>query len=358
MSLKLIGIGGLGKMLGPSARHLQNKEVGSYVRILDRGATSYHRDQCRDLWRQHGSTLVSSLADLVGEGDFDGVVICAGKNGDDYQIFSALIPLLASKQAASPYFVLHLSTVSCRFVAATSQFCEQYNIQYVNYPLTGGALGAASAKMLILACGPKALYDRLLPILQCIGVPKYFGEDPTRGAAVKLIGHVMVFSGLLGMSTAILLQKEVFGLPQLSSEQTEFFDFLNSGAGGSRQWDVALRQAIAEQNWQHGFSLYHAALDIIYTLELMEEKSLPIGSMLPLAIVSLLFSYVWQTAKQEGLATQAILRLLAELPVHEINGYLQAKLKPEALLAGCVAALPEDLQTNLMLKVKYNTESI
>jgi hypothetical protein len=37
----------------------------------------------------HGADIVHDYETLVGNGDYDGVVICAGKNGDDCNIFRA-----------------------------------------------------------------------------------------------------------------------------------------------------------------------------------------------------------------------------------------------------------------------------
>lgn len=352
MTLKLIAIGGLGKMLGPTAKHLLESSEAQFVRVQDRGKTDVYRDACREDWKAQGASLVPTLEDLVGDGDFDGIVICAGKNGEDYDIFRQLIPLL-KKHSTKKYFILHMSTVSCDFVTATHAFCQKHNIDYVNYPVTGGALGAQTAKMLILASGNKALYARLEPMLKKIGVPKYFGEEVTLGTCVKLIGHVLVFSGLLGYSSAVLLQKNIFGFEKLDPAQVDFFDFLNNGSGGSRQWDVALRQAVLQNNWEHGFLLLHAAVDIIYTIDLMLSKQLASTLTLPLCELSLLFSYLMHNADYSTLGTHAVLHLLACEPKEKIDHFIYTHLDHEHSMEKCIAALPEHVRTILMLKVNY-----
>ncbi len=356
MTLKLIAIGALGTMLGPSAEHL-NPDIAQYLRVLDRGKSGEQRDKRRAAWREHGAELVSSLEQLLGEGDFDGLVICAGKNGDDFAIFKQLLPLLQNLQpSVKPYFILHMSTVSCDFVRATFAYCQRYQVQYANYPLTGGAAGAQNAQMLILASGDQSLYQRVEPMLQCIGVPQYFGEDVAQGAAVKLIGHVMVFHGLLGISLAAVLHKNVLGLSDLSKEQVPFFDFLNKGAGGTRQWDVALRQSLLEEQWQRGFLIHYAVIDALYTVNLMLEKNLPRRLILPLLEVILLFCLVLQKDEKQGFATQSIAHLLAQEPSPAIDAFLTQRLSwdVEASLKNCIAALPAQLRKILMLEVSYD----
>lgn len=355
MSLKLIAIGALGNMLGPTAKHLQTNKTAKVLRILDRGTAGEQREKIRADWQSHGASPAKNLTELVGDGDFDGVVICAGKNGDDYKIFRELVPLLAKQNNKQPYFILQFSTVSCDFVKATSNYCSKHNLDYANYPLTGGAKGATTATMLILACGNKELYQRLEKFLQTIGKPKYFGEKPEIGAGIKLIGHVLVFHGLLGVSLAISLHQQLLGSAQLGAEQVDAFDFLSQGAGGSKQWEVAVKPGVLENHWGQGFLLAHAAIDIIYTIQMLIEYKLPQMLCLPLIEVSLLFSYLLNKYPHEELATQSLTRLIATTPKIVLDHYLQKHITNdiETALEHCIFQLPERLRQSLMPKISY-----
>lgn len=352
MTLKLIAIGGLGNMLGPSAQHLAASNTATYIRVLDRGAAGKQKDAFRADWKKHGAQLVSTLPDLLGDGDFDGIVICAGKNGDDHQIFRELISKLGKQRS---YFILHLSTVSSDFVCATQAYCAAHGVQYVNYPLTGGAKGALTANMLVLCSGDEKLYDKVEPMLQCIGKPKYFGERIDLAAGVKLIGHVLVFHGLLGVSLAVSLQKELFGFPTLDKSQVEFFDFLNQGAGGIKQWDFAVRPGVLDDNWSQGFLIKHAVVDVIYTVQLLRQQNLPNLLTLALLEISLLFAYILQNYTQPDLTTQTVTHLLANTPKEELDHFLKAHLSfdIDECVRNCVSALPEEIQKTLMLEVSY-----
>jgi 3-hydroxyisobutyrate dehydrogenase-like beta-hydroxyacid dehydrogenase len=351
MKLKLLAIGGLGNMLGPSAKHLTGSDA-AYIRVLDRGAAGQQKDNFRQAWRQHGAELVPTLIDLVADGDFDGMVICAGKNGDDYHIFRELIPLLNKHRS---YFILHLSTVSCSFVQATHAYCAQHSIQYVNYPLTGGAKGAANATMLVLCGGDKALYEKVAPMLHGIGVPKYFGEKIDLATGIKLIGHILVFHGFLGVALAIPVQKSLFGLSELTTQQADFFDFLNQGAGGTKQWDLVMRQGILENNWDQGFLIQHAVIDALYTAQLIQQHGLPTTLILPLLEVVLLFAYILNHHPEQGLATQTVLRLLTTVNRETLDSYIKEHLCLDIVrcLENCIAALPKPIQQTLMLDVFY-----
>src|SRR5271156_5687141 len=107
MTLRLIAIGALGNMLGPSAKHLLNNPAAVYLRVLDRGGVGESRDKFRMAWKLHGVQLVATITQLVADGDFDGVVICVGKNGDDYFILKELVALLQPYTSSHHYFILH-----------------------------------------------------------------------------------------------------------------------------------------------------------------------------------------------------------------------------------------------------------
>jgi 3-hydroxyisobutyrate dehydrogenase-like beta-hydroxyacid dehydrogenase len=350
--LKLIMIGALGTMLGPASQHLRNKKVVHVLRVLDRGTPGIQRDQRRQAWQQYGASLVTTLEALIAPQDFDGVVLCAGKNGDDHFLLQQLVPNLKPNT-----FILHLSTVSCAFVTATQQFCANHQIDYVNYPLTGGALGAAQASLLILASGAPALYQKVVGFLQCLGQPRYLGEAVDIGASTKLIGHVLVFNGLFAISSAVTLQARCQNKAYFFEDQVPLFDFLNQGAGGTRQWPVALKNGVQDQDWQTGFLLKHAAIDMLYLLQLMIEKNQFISTFSALFELAYSFAYLLQQGCEND-ATQIIAQYWLDPEKSAglqqfLTQHADPRLSPQEKLAHCVALFPEQLRKNVLLDVVY-----
>ena len=96
--------------------------------------------------------------------------------------------------------------------------------------------GASDNGMLILASGQRPLYERLLPTLELLGRPRYFGEAPAAGAITKLIGHHLVFNGLVGIGSGAALHSAQLNNDRLGGEaQADYLGFLNGGAGGTRR---------------------------------------------------------------------------------------------------------------------------
>jgi 3-hydroxyisobutyrate dehydrogenase-like beta-hydroxyacid dehydrogenase len=351
--MRLVGIGGMGLMLGPSAKHLKSGGVARFLRIHDRGTKDDRRDRCRQAWQDHGADLVADYESLVGDGDYDGVVICAGKNGDDCNIFRALVPHMLQNKKGQP-FVLHLSTVSAGFSQAAYEFLSAAGIDYVNYPLTGGPLGAENANMLILASGDETIYARLEPMLQAIGNPRYFSTSVTAGAEVKLIGQLMVFNGLVGICSAAALKSECFREDLSGTAQAEFFDFLNGGAGGTRQWDVAISKGIRDNIWDQGFMIHHAVVDAIYAAKLCRERGLPAMAVIPMASIALTFAYLLSKYEGAPLATHAIVREMIQQNASGLDNFLNHNLSysdVDASINNCIAVLPQRVQDSVMLAI-------
>ena len=360
MMLKLVGIGGMGLMLSPSAKHLKPGGAARFLRIHDRGTKDDRRDMCRQAWQDQGADLVDSYESLVGDDDYDGVVICAGKNGDDCDIFRSLVPHMQQNKKGQP-LILHLSTVSAGFAQAAHDFLSAAGIDYVNYPLTGGPLGAENANMLILASGDESIYSRLKPMLQTIGNPRYFSTSVTAGAEVKLIGQLMVFNGLVGICSAAALKSECFQEGLSGSGQAEFFDFLNGGAGGTRQWDVAVSKGIRDNTWNQGFMIHHAVVDAIYAAKLCRERGLPAMAVIPMASIALTFAYLLRKYEGAPLATHAIVREMIQKNASRLDHFLNKNLNysdVDASINNCIAVLPQRVKDSVMLDIDKDNFSV
>jgi 3-hydroxyisobutyrate dehydrogenase-like beta-hydroxyacid dehydrogenase len=347
-------------MAGPAATHLVADGPARVLRVQDRGSQGGGRDRYRADWRAHGAELVPTLQQLVGAGDLDGVVVCAGKNGDDVSIVGELAGRLRAVSTARP-FILHLSTVSPDFAEAATTFCSGQQVDYVNYPLTGGPLGAqlggADPKgMLILASGDAALYQRLLPLLQRLGHPRYFGGSPAAGAITKLIGHHMVFNGLNGIATAAAIHADCFNQGQLGGDdQYAYLEFLNGGAGGTRQWDLVLSKGIATDNWAQGFGIHHAVVDAVYAARLALAAGLPRISFQAMTNTAFIFSYLLQRYPGQTLATHAVAREMIRSGSAALDRYMAERgafgADANAVIAACVASLPERIRDSALLEV-------
>ncbi|MCB1857499.1 MAG: NAD(P)-dependent oxidoreductase [Gammaproteobacteria bacterium] len=357
--LTLVYVGGLGMMAGPASVHLTPLTAAQVLRVHDRGTVGDTRDQFRTSWKRHGAELVSSFDDLIGDGNIDGVVVCAGKNGDDLPIIANLTHLL-EKRTHRPAFILHMSTVSPAFAESATRFCHESGVTYANYPLTGGPIGArlggGDAKgMLILASGQKALFERLLPTLRLLGHPKFFGLEPSAGAVTKLIGQHLVFNGLTAISAATAIHSIYFNEGKIGgAAQADYLGFLNGGAGGTRQWDVAMKKGVEDAVWDSGFLIPHAVVDAIYAAKLALDCKLPRFAVQSIINVAYVFSFLLDQYPRTVLATHAIVREMVSAHSAMIDQFMVVSgaysAEVEDALAACIESLPERVRETVLIE--------
>lgn len=354
LPLRVAVVGGFGRMASPMAKHWASGRAVQVLRVHDRGKADERHEACREAWASHGARLVSTLDELIGAGqDLDGVFVCCGKNGDDLPIIALIAALLARRNPGA--FICHMSTLSAGFVAAASRFCADLRVRYVNYPLTGGPSGAEAGKLLILASGDRALYDQLVPALQCLGTPRYFGERAGAAAEVKFIGHIMVFNGLIGICAAAAVHAECFLGGRIGgAEQSEFFDFLNNGAGGTRQWDVILSAGVRNDVWDAPFLLAYGAVDAIYTAQLAIERETSLLTVEPVITAALAFSFVLNEVGPQ-FATHSIVREMVRSRRGAFDQFILRRSAPRGDVRGaldsCIRSLPASIQASVALNV-------
>ena len=356
--LKLAYIGGLGMMAGPAADHLTPHGPARVVRYHDRGKPGEIRDRFRQWWKKHGAEPVADFDALVGDGDLDGAVVCAGKNGDDLPILAALASLLASRCSARP-FIIHMSTVSPAFTEAAAAFCGEQGIDYANYPLTGGPLGAQLGGgdpkgMLILCSGDEALYQRVQPVLERLGHPRYFGSAIPAGAVTKLIGHHLVFNGLNGIGIGAAMHAEYFNQGRLGGqEQSDYLSFLNGGAGGTRQWELAVGKGVIDGVWDAGFYIRHAVVDAIYASQLALDLGMPRFALQPMIHTAFAFSYILMRYPGQNLATHAVVREMLRSEAEAIDEFMAGfdvfGADTQQVIANAIASLPMEVRDSVLI---------
>ncbi|MBX9670017.1 MAG: hypothetical protein K2X93_20625 [Candidatus Obscuribacterales bacterium] len=350
--LKVGVVGGLGLMASPMARHWKDSKIIQVTHVHDRGTAGARRDKCREAWKAHGAETVDTIADL-GQCVLDGVIVCCGKNADDLPIVAHLADRL-SKQSGSP-FICHMSTVSTSFVDAAQKYCSTKGVSYVNYPLTGGSVGADNATMLILASGDRELFKQLEPALSKLGNPRFFGESSTAACKVKFIGQVMVFNGLIGICSAAALHTVALNDGKIGGEeQGAFFDFLNAGAGGTRQWDVILANGIKKDIWDSPFFARYGVVDSIYAAQMCIDEQVSSVAFHSVLRTALAFSFLVNHVDR-NLATHAILREMIADRAKMLDDFIHKNSGAQddcgTALQKCVESLPDDIRRTVELDV-------
>lgn len=97
-------------------------------------------------------------------------------------------------------FWVDTSTVSLTASAQAAQICAAAGIEHVRTTVSGNNKMAEAAQLTVLASGPRAAYDRVLPLLQRWGANQFYLGDAEQARLMKLVINLMIAqtSAMLG----------------------------------------------------------------------------------------------------------------------------------------------------------------
>jgi 2-hydroxy-3-oxopropionate reductase len=140
-------------------------------------------------------------------------------------------------------------------------------------PVSGGDIGAINATLSIMVGGDKAAFDRVLPILQCMGNPErivHIGSEPGSGQVCKVCNQVAIGGALAAVSEAFALARKAGVDPALVRQA------LLGGFAASRVLEVH-GERILKKNYAPGFRarLYQKDLRIANETAAAHAVSMP-----------------------------------------------------------------------------------
>jgi 3-hydroxyisobutyrate dehydrogenase-like beta-hydroxyacid dehydrogenase len=104
---------------------------------------------------------------------------------------------------------LSMSTVSPESSRRMAELLGKTGARQVSAPVIGRPDRAAARRLWIIASGPAAARERVLPLLDAMGQKTYeFGEDPGAANIVKLINNFMITAAIEAISEALALAQK------------------------------------------------------------------------------------------------------------------------------------------------------
>jgi 3-hydroxyisobutyrate dehydrogenase-like beta-hydroxyacid dehydrogenase len=169
--------------------------------------------------QNYGAKVADQLTELA---DRD-IVFCMVSTWKDVK--EVVTKLLSGK--AKPKMVIECSSISLEGSAELRDLLEKKGIQYLAAPVSGNAKVIKAGKLTIVCSGPKAAYEKALPLLSAIAAGVSYVGEGELSRIVKICHNV--FLGVVIQSLAeitILAQKA--GVPRHA-----FLDFMNKSVMGS-----------------------------------------------------------------------------------------------------------------------------
>lgn len=209
-----VGWIGTGRMGAPMARRLARRGV-------DLTVWNRTRSKAEPLGVD-GATVVDDIGELA---DRDVVFTMVATSDDLAQVLTGDGGVLTHD--VRPDVVVDCSTVSIETAAAMRTAARDRGVQFLAAPVSGNGKVVAAGKLSLVVSGPEDVFQRVRPLLECIGrAATYVGAD--EAAHLVKICHNL-FLGVVTQSMAeITVLAERGGVSRAA-----FLDFLNNSVMGS-----------------------------------------------------------------------------------------------------------------------------
>ncbi|GHO48933.1 NAD(P)-dependent oxidoreductase [Ktedonospora formicarum] len=188
-----VGFIGLGSMGQPMVRNLL--KAGYHVKV-------YNRSESRaSALVDVGAIAVSSPAEVV---EVDGMVVTMVSNDAALEDVTLGAQGLLERLGSGGIHI-SMSTVSPDLAYKLAELHKQRGSSYIAAPVFGRPQSAAAAQLKICVAGSSIAKERTQPVLQALGQPFDFGEQPKQANVIKLCGNFMIISAIEAMGEALTL---------------------------------------------------------------------------------------------------------------------------------------------------------
>ncbi len=183
MSIHFVGVGKMGL---PMARHLL--AAGYAVTVEDPAAERLA------LAREAGLNVADGLADaevIVSSLPHDAALLAVGER--------------VAQGAGAGRAWIDTSTVSPGASASVAERLSTVGVQYLRCTVSGNNHMAEAAQLTVMASGPKALHERLLPLLRCWGPNHFWLGEAEQARLMKLVVNLMIAQTSAMLAEALTL---------------------------------------------------------------------------------------------------------------------------------------------------------
>ena len=247
----------------PMAGHLSKQGYGVSV---------YNRSKEKSkLWTEkYGGKYFTSVKEAVTNSDI--VFSCVGNDTDlrditlgEDKAFSAMKP--------DSVFVDH-TTTSSDIASELYKKAKEYEIHFLDAPVSGGEVGAVKGELTVMIGGEKPIFDRVNSAITAYAKNITLVGGPGKGQVAKMINQICIAGLIQALSEAISFSEKS------GMDTKKVLQAISQGAAGS--WQLSNRgETMVDRKFDFGFAVKLMRKDLGICLDHASKNdiSLPVTSI-------------------------------------------------------------------------------
>jgi 3-hydroxyisobutyrate dehydrogenase-like beta-hydroxyacid dehydrogenase len=164
---------------------------------------------------------------------------------------------------------IDVSTTGPKMAVEIAAFLAGKSITAVDAPVTGGVGGAQKGTLAIMVGCPKAMLERVTPVLTPLGKVFHLGEKPGAGQLMKLANNLLS-AAALAVTSEVMVMGVKGGL-----DANVMLDVINSGTGRNSASVDKFPKSILPRTFDFGFAIGLLLKDIRLCMHEAETLGVP-----------------------------------------------------------------------------------
>jgi 3-hydroxyisobutyrate dehydrogenase len=286
--LQTVGFIGTGVMGKSMAGHLMN--AGYPVHVYTRT-----KEKAEELI-QNGAVWSDTPKEIAEKCDV--IITMVGYPKDVEEVYLSDEGLVAHAKEGS--YLIDMTTSSPQLAQKIERTAAERNVFALDAPVSGGDIGARSAKLSIMVGGKKEAFQEMELIFSRMGTNVVYQGRAGAGQHTKMCNQIAIASNMIGVCEAIIYAEKAGLNPETVLTSIE------SGAAGS--WSLSnLAPRMLKGDFAPGFYVKHFIKDMTIALNSAEEM----GLITPgLSLAKKLYDELAEMG-EENSGTQALYKRLA-----------------------------------------------
>jgi 3-hydroxyisobutyrate dehydrogenase len=246
MKIAFIGLGIMGEAM--CANIIRKHDDAVYVFDIDKEKT--------DKMAECGGHACSSSLEAAQQADM--IITMVPKSEHSRQVYEEILPVLDETKIC-----VDMSTIDPDVSVAIAEMVKKTGAEFLDAPVVKSRPAAEAGKLGIYVGGSEEGYEKILPVLSCMGENIIRMGDNGKGLVMKICHNALVSQIQNGVNeTAVLAGKNGIDI-------MKFAEAISYGGGQNFYLD-SKKKAIAEENYATAFSVVNMHKDVHICLRLAE----------------------------------------------------------------------------------------
>lgn len=198
--------------------------------------------------------------------------------------------------------IVDLSSITPKTIQNIAKKASEKGVEVLDAPVSGGAAGAEKGTLTIMVGGKKEVFEKVLPVLNCIGTKVNHVGDVGAGDTVKLVNNLLLGVNMVAVAEALTLGVKAGLKPEI------LYDIISQSSGSSYALTAKYNNFIAKGNFEPGFMIDLQYKDLQLAVDTSKDLKMPL-------IIGNLAQQLFEMARAKGLGSEdisAVIKLYEE----------------------------------------------